>query len=72
MPMEKRTCNFIGCNRDAKHEESYKVLDSNLGMYSFKTRLCVKHYEEIHNFKEKITGDFSVFFKNKLEKEYLT
>ncbi len=70
MPMENRKCNFIGCNREPNHTETYKVLDSNLGLYSFTTNLCTKHYEEIHNFKEKITGDFSVFFKDNPEKSY--
>ena len=49
---------------------TYKVLDSNLGLYSFTTNVCEKHYEEIHNFKERITGDFSVFFKDELDKSY--
>jgi len=70
MPMNKKTCNFIGCNRESKREETYKVLDSNLGLYSFTTNVCEKHYEEIHNFKERITGDFSVFFKDELDKSY--
>ncbi len=70
MPMENRKCNFIGCSREPNHTETYKVLDSNLGLYSFTTNLCTKHYEEIHNFKEKITGDFSVFFKDNPEKSY--
>jgi hypothetical protein len=70
MPMGKHICNFIGCNRESKHEETYKVLDSNLGLYTFTTKLCGKHYEEIHIFKEKVTGDFSVFFKDELDKSY--
>ena len=71
MLMEKKhECKFIGCHRPIEHKETYKVLDSNLGMYSFTTYLCKKHYEEIHNFKEKITGDFSVFFKDGIEKTY--
>ena len=70
MTMENQKCNFIGCNRKPNHKETYKVLDSNLGLYSFTTHLCTKHYEEIHNFKEKVTGDFSVFFKENPEKSY--
>jgi len=70
MLMEKQKCNFIGCTRDAEHKETYKVLDSNLGLYSFTTNLCTKHFEEIHNFKEKMTGDFSVFFKENPDKSY--
>ena len=70
MPMNKKTCNFIGCDCESKREETYKVLDSNLGLYSFTTNVCEKHYEEIHNFKERITGDFSVFFKDDLDKSY--
>lgn len=70
MPMEKQKCNFIGCCRDVEHKETYKVLDSNLGLYSFTTNLCTKHFWEIHNFKEKVIGDFSVFFKENPEKSY--
>lgn len=70
MLMKKHVCNFIGCNRESEHKETYKVLDSNLGLYSFTTNVCQKHYEEIHNFKEKVTGDFSVFFKSNLDKSY--
>jgi hypothetical protein len=70
--MEKHECQFIGCHRPIKHKETYKVLDSGLGMYQFTTYLCTKHYEEIHNFKEKVTGDFSVFFKDRIEKTYLS
>jgi hypothetical protein len=70
MPMEKHECQFIGCHRDVDFKETYKVLDHNLKMYSFTTYLCNKHYRELHNFKEKITGDFSVFFKENLNKSY--
>jgi hypothetical protein len=70
MLMEKQKCNFIGCGRDAEYKETYKVLDSNLGLYSFTTNLCTKHFWEIHNFKEKVIGDFSVFFKENPEKSY--
>jgi hypothetical protein len=72
MLMEKHECQFIGCHRDVVHKETYKVLDSNLGLYSFTTYLCTKHYEELHNFKEKITGDFSVFLKDGFEKIQIT
>ena len=70
MPMEKQKCNFIDCCRDAEYKETYKVLDSNLGLYSFTTNLCTKHFWEIHNFKEKVIGDFSVFFKEGPNKSY--
>ncbi len=70
MPMERQKCNFIGCGKDAEHKETYKVLDSNLGLYSFTTNLCTKHFWEIHNFKEKVIGDFSVFFKEGPNKSY--
>lgn len=70
MLMEKQKCNFIGCGRDAEYKETYKVLDSNLDLYSFTTNLCTKHFWEIHNFKEKVIGDFSVFFKENPEKSY--
>lgn len=70
MPMERQKCNFIGCCRNAEHKETYKVLDSNLGLYSFTTNLCTKHFWEIHNFKEKVIGDFSVFFKEGPNKSY--
>ena len=72
MPMKKHECKFIGCHREWTHKETYKVLDSNLGMYSFTTHVCTKHFEELHNFKEKITGDFSVFLKEIGEKTYIT
>jgi len=39
-------------------------------MYSFKVKLCDKCYEKIHNIKEKVVGDFSVFFKDPLKKRY--
>ncbi|MEY4571836.1 MAG: hypothetical protein RLZ10_1047, partial [Bacteroidota bacterium] len=51
-----------------KHKETYKVLDSNLELYSFTVYLCTKHFVEIHNFKEKMIGDFSVFFDCEFEK----
>ena len=70
MLMEKQKCNFIGCCRDVEYKETYKVLDSNLGLYSFTTNLCTKHFWEIHNFKEKVIGDFSVFFKESPDKSY--
>ena len=70
MPMKKQKCNFIGCGGDTEYKETYKVLDSNLGLYSFTTNLCTKHFWEIHNFKEKVIGDFSVFFKENPEKSY--
>jgi hypothetical protein len=70
MLMEKQKCNFIGCSRESEYKETYKVLDSNLGLYSFTTNLCTKHFWEIHNFKEKVIGDFSVFFKENPEKSY--
>ena len=70
MLMQNQKCNFIGCGRDAEYKETYKVLDSNLGLYSFTTNLCTKHFWEIHNFKEKVIGDFSVFFKENPEKSY--
>ena len=70
MLMEKQKWNFIGCGRDAEYKETYKVLDSNLGLYSFTTNLCTKHFWEIHNFKEKVIGDFSVFFKESPDKSY--
>jgi hypothetical protein len=71
MLMEKHECHFIGCNKPIKLKETYKVLDSNLGLYEFTTYLCTEHYEEVYNFKEKVTGDFSVFFKHKIEKRYI-
>ena len=65
--MSKHECQFIGCHRDVKHKETYKVLDSDLQLYSFTAYLCDKHFVEIYNFKEKIIGDFSVFFKEGFE-----
>jgi hypothetical protein len=66
--MSKHECQFIGCHRDVKHKETYKVLDANLELYSFTVYLCTKHFVEIHNFKEKMIGDFSVFFDSEFEK----
>jgi hypothetical protein len=66
--MSKHECQFIGCHRDVKHKETYKVLNTDLQLYSFTTYLCTKHFVEIHNFKEKMIGDFSVFFKGDFEK----
>jgi len=66
----KNECKFIGCHRPIENKETFKVLDTNLELYSFTTYLCKKHFEEIHNFKEKITGDYSVFFKDKIDKTY--
>jgi len=68
MHMEKHECQFIGCHRDVEVKETYKVLDHDLNMYSFTTYLCNKHYMELHNFKEKVNGDFSVFLKNDIRK----
>ena len=63
MLMEKQKCNFIGCGRDAEYKETYKVLDSNLGLYSFTTNLCTKHFWEIHNFKERLLVTFQCSLK---------
>lgn len=68
MLMEKHECQFIGCHRNVEHKETYKVLDYNFSMYSFTTYLCNKHHIELYNFKEKVTGDFSVFLKHDIEK----
>ena len=68
--MEKNCCQFLGCRKESKHKETYKVLDSDLNLYSFTTHLCTKHFERIHNYKEKIVGDFSVFFSEPINKNY--
>ena len=68
---EKETQRLLNeAEEKKKYKETYKVLDSNLGLYSFTTNLCTKHFWEIHNFKEKVIGDFSVFFKENPEKSY--
>jgi hypothetical protein len=69
MPM-KKICNSLGCNNPSQKKETYKVLDENFQMYSFKVKLCDKCYEHIHGIKEKIVGDFSVFFKVPINKHY--
>jgi len=63
-------CECLGCNNPVKIKERFKVLDENFNMYSFKVSLCGKCYEMIHNVKEKIVGDFSVFFDEPLKKRY--
>ncbi len=61
MPMEKHECQFIGCHRDVDFKETYKVLDHDLNMYSFTTYVCNILYFELHYFKEKVIGEFSLF-----------
>jgi hypothetical protein len=65
-----KTCNSKGCNNPIEKKEIYKVLDNDFNMYSFKVSLCNKCYEQIHEIKEKLTGDFSVFFSIPIKKKY--
>lgn len=69
MPMTKK-CNSLGCNDLAQKKETYKVLDDKFQMYSFKVELCGKCYERMYEIKERIIGDFSVFFDVPLSKKY--
>jgi hypothetical protein len=69
MLMPKK-CNSLGCNNPIQKKETYKVLDDNFNMYSFKVKLCDKCYERIHDIKEKVVGDFSVFFDVPISKKY--
>jgi len=69
MPM--KTCQSKGCNNPIVKKETYKVLDENFHMYSFKVELCGKCYENIHEVKEKMLGDFSVFFDTPIKKKYI-
>lgn len=69
MPM-KKTCNSLGCDNPTQKKEIYKVLDEKFQMYSFKIELCDKCYERIHEIKEKVVGDFSVFFDVPVSKKY--
>ena len=69
MLMTKK-CNSLGCDHSIQKKETYKVLDDNFIMYSFKVSLCTKCYEKIHDIKEKVIGDFSVFFDIPIIKKY--
>ena len=65
-----KTCNFRGCNNPIEKKENSKVLDNDFKMYSFKVSLCDNCYEQIHEIKEKMVGDFSVFFDKPIRKRY--
>jgi len=65
-----KICNSRGCNNPVEKKETYKVLDNDFNMYSFKVSLCNKCYEHIHEVKEKMLGDFSVFFSKPIKKRY--
>lgn len=65
-----KTCEHRGCNNTIEKKETYKVLDSEFKLYTFKVSLCNKCYEEIHEIKEKLVGDFSIFFKEPIKKRY--
>jgi hypothetical protein len=69
MLMPKK-CNSLGCNNSIQKKETYKVLDDKFHMYSFKVELCGKCYERIHEIKERVVGDFSVFFGVPISKKY--
>ena len=69
MLMTKK-CNSIGCKNHATKKETYKVLDEKFNMYSFKVILCEECFVKIHQAKEKVVGDFSVFFSVPIEKRY--
>ncbi len=66
----KKTCNSLGCKNHAIKKETYKVLDEKFQMYSFKVSLCDDCFEKIHQIKEKVVGDFSVFFSIPINKKY--
>jgi hypothetical protein len=66
----KKTCNSLGCNNPIQKKETYKVLDDKFHMYSFKVSLCGGCYERIHEIKERVVGDFSVFFDVPISKKY--
>jgi hypothetical protein len=66
----KNTCEHKGCNHPSEKKETYKVLDNDFNMYSFKVSLCNKCYEQIHEVKERVVGDFSVFFSSPIKKRY--
>ena len=68
MPM--KTCQSKGCYNSVIKKETYKVLDENFHMYSFKVELCDKCYEKVHEMKEKLIGDYSVFFNQPINKNY--
>lgn len=69
MPMPKK-CNSLGCNDLVQKKETYKVLDDKFQMYSFNVELCGKCYERMYEIKERIIGDFSVFFNVPISKKY--
>ena len=66
----KKTCNSLGCKNHAFKKETYKVLDEKFQMYSFKVSLCDDCFVKIHQIKEKVVGDFSVFFNIPINKKY--
>jgi hypothetical protein len=69
MPM-KKLCEHKGCENPSTKKERFRVLDENFDMYSFKVSLCDKCYINIYNVKEKMVGDFSVFFNKSIKKKY--
>jgi hypothetical protein len=67
MPMTN-VCNCKGCKNPVKIKETYKVLDNDFNMYSFKVDLCYECFEFIHEIKEKMVGDYSVLFDVDIKK----
>ncbi len=63
-------CNCRGCQNPTRIRENYKVLDNEFKLYTFKVDLCLDCFEFIYEIKEKVTGDFSVFFKKPIKKLY--
>ena len=65
-----KVCECMGCKNPAKIKETYKVLDDKFNLYSFKVNLCHLCFERIHEIKEKVVGDFSIFFSEPIKKRY--
>jgi hypothetical protein len=69
MLMTKK-CISVGCENQSTKKETYKVLDDKFQMYTFKVTLCDDCFVKIHEIKEKVIGDFSVFFSVPIKKTY--